>query len=228
MGPFIPHKIKPRIEHESLQVGQHLRMIHRYSIGGRRTERWDQYGQIGDTATVAETYEFRRNGTIVVRWDNPRNTGSSRIDSSCFEVINEPPPFSPSHPLRIGDRVRMVSRYSIGGGHSTMWDRNAQPGDTAQVTSASPRGDDGTVIVEWEHPRPTGMRASRIDAACFEVIGTRDIPIPPGTPGTGDNLPMGRLTGEGGITCVRCNWATPSTTYDDSMREWREHRERCI
>jgi hypothetical protein len=135
---------------------------------------------------------------------------------------------SPSHPLRLGDRVRMITRYSIDGSHAAMWDRNGQPGDTARVTSVTSRGqDDGTIIVEWDTRRERGMGASRIDAACFEVIGARDIPIPPGTPGTSSNLPTGRLMGSGGIACNRCDWATPSREHNVAMRQWREHREEC-
>lgn len=88
MGPFIPKTNQPDEAVLELAEGDRVRLVHRYSIEGQHSERWNWIAAVGDTGTVTSVVSLSHDGTISVRWDRPRSADRSRIDASCFVVID--------------------------------------------------------------------------------------------------------------------------------------------
>lgn len=69
-------------------------------------------------------------------------------------------------PLVRGDRVQVVSQYTIEGRHDAGWTRIAEVGDTGVIEGDMMR--DGTIEVRWDVARR--QSSSRIDSACLQKV----------------------------------------------------------
>lgn len=87
-------------------------------------------------------------------------------------------------PLEVGDRVRMISSYTIEGRTEEPWTRIAQPGDTGVVDELLNQRD-GTISVRWDNMRT--QRVSRLDASNLVRITDHD-EVQPTDPATVERL----------------------------------------